>query len=123
MAQDLLPIKDNIYTYEITNVKGFTSEKSAKLGDGDELWEEFKYTHIQDAYSALQKKFSNFVKQHGSMSRESLKKMDMKKMGEVISNMPAYTELLNMYSLHMNISGKCLDVFNEKKLKLTGEFE
>jgi len=49
--------------------------------------------------------------------------MDMKKMGEVISNMPAYTELLNMYSLHMNISGKCLDVFGEKKLKLTGEFE
>jgi len=62
MAQDLLTIKDNIYTYEITNVKGFTSEKSAKLGDGDELWEEFKYTHIQDAYSALQKKFQNFVK-------------------------------------------------------------
>ena len=57
------------------------------------------------------------------MSRENLKKMDMKKMGEVISNMPAYTELLNMYSLHMNISGKCLDVFGEKKLKLTGEFE
>ena len=58
MVYDLLPIKNNVYTYEDTNSEGLTSKKQIILDENNQIWEELRHEFIGDLNGLLDKKLN-----------------------------------------------------------------
>mmetsp|Transcript_12937 Transcript_12937/g.30807 ORF Transcript_12937/g.30807 Transcript_12937/m.30807 type:complete len:645 (-) Transcript_12937:58-1992(-) len=117
MANDLLPVKNGRYSHVYTNAHGDQQKQEVLLDEGDPLWPTLRHLHISDAINLILDEFNAFVKDNKTASMVKGEAESIKDMSEAIQQMPQYKELLSKYSLHMDITHRCLDVYNEQNVE------
>ena len=115
MAQHLLPIKRDHYTYTYEG-----SRKQVVLDDCEDLWLRLRHQHIADCIMQLIDEFNQFMKANraGRAAAEGTKKAaaTLKDMVSIVRAMPEYFEMLSKYVTHMTIAGNCMAEFNKRRL-------
>ncbi|PRP79539.1 Sec1-like family protein [Planoprotostelium fungivorum] len=117
MIHDLLPVDSDKFSYETTKNDGSTNTKQVLLSELDPLWETLRHMHIAETMNWIIDNFNSFVKDNKASKLTSGKKVsNLKEMSDAMKAMPQYKEMLDKYSLHINMSQQCMTVFNEKHL-------
>uniref|UniRef100_A0A8C3ALN8 Syntaxin binding protein 2 n=1 Tax=Cyclopterus lumpus TaxID=8103 RepID=A0A8C3ALN8_CYCLU len=91
MANDLLDIKQDIYTYQSTGI-GNSNDREVLLDEDDELWVQLRHMHIADA--------------------------NIKDLSQMLKKMPQYQKELSMYSTHLHLAEACMKTFKASLDKL-----
>uniref|UniRef100_A0A8C1X595 Syntaxin-binding protein 1 n=1 Tax=Cyprinus carpio TaxID=7962 RepID=A0A8C1X595_CYPCA len=87
MAYDLLPIENDVYTYE-TSGMGDTRMKEVLLDEDDDLWMTLRHKHIAEVFTNIQKIY--------------------KKLAQMLKKMPQYQKELSKYSTHLHLAEDCM---------------
>lgn len=114
MAEHLLPIRRDHYTYTYSGQK-----KQVVLDDCDDMWPKLRHQHIADCIMQLLSDFNQFMKANkaGQAALEGTKAVgSLKDMAAIVRAMPQYFELLNKYITHMTIAGDCMAQYNKRRL-------
>ena len=114
MAEHLLPIRRDHYTYTYSGQK-----KQVVLDDCDDMWPKLRHQHIADCIMQLLSDFNQFMKANkaGQAALEGTKSVgSLKDMAAIVRAMPQYFELLNKYITHMTIAGDCMAQYNKRRL-------
>lgn len=121
MVHDLLEIKDNKYSYNAGN----DGPKEAILDDNDNLWKEFRHTHIAETSRSLNEQFNKFLSENKAASAAMGGKKDgnIKQMKETLASMPQFQEMKQKYTIHVNIAQECMATFERRKIGSTGLLE
>jgi hypothetical protein len=53
-------MEGDIYTHTFTDGGGKTRQKRLVIGDNDEVWDEFRHTHIAEVGEKVAKRFKEF---------------------------------------------------------------
>ena len=125
MIYDLLDIKGDLVEYQSEDSTGKQSKKRTILSDNDELWVKYKYKHIAEAMMGLTDEFNKYVESNttSKLKKGELGEMDLKKMVDIVKQMPLYQDQLNKYTMHMNLMEQCMKIFNSKSLFDIGDIE
>ena len=111
MVYDLLPIKNNVYTYEDTNSEGLTSKKQIILDENNQIWEELRHQFIADVNGLLDKKLNeaqNLEKETKSAQRLR------EKIGKTAKLLDAKKNLAPFY----NLAQHCIDRWDKLKVEI-----
>jgi len=117
MIHDLLHPDSDKFTYESTRNDGSTAQKQVLLSELDPLWDTLRHMHIAETMNWIIDNFNSFVKENKATKLTSGKKVSsLKEMSDAMKAMPQYKEMLDKYSLHINMSNQCMEVFNKANL-------
>jgi len=118
MIYDLLNVQNDHYHYSVQTNDGGTKEKDVILSEVDPLWPTLRHKHIADTMNWILSRFNEFVKENKASKLYSGKQVaSLKEMAEAMKAMPQYKEMLDKYSLHINMSTEAMKVFEEHQLK------
>jgi len=124
MIYDLLKIENDKYVYTSTTNTGEQKSKEALLSESDPLWSTLRHMHIADAITWILDGFNAFVKENKVVKlRDGEKFESLKEMSDAMKAMPQYKEMLEKYSLHINMTQHCMAAFNERHLSKIAAIE
>jgi len=124
MTYDLLPVKGDVYTFEITTGNNERQKREVLLSENDHIWNAFRHQHIADTITSILESFNEFVKQNVGADKLTKGGADsLKQMTEFIRQMPEQQEMASKYTLHITLAGECMDAFKAKKLESIGILE
>mmetsp|Transcript_85736 Transcript_85736/g.125463 ORF Transcript_85736/g.125463 Transcript_85736/m.125463 type:complete len:642 (+) Transcript_85736:75-2000(+) len=116
-------VKDGKYTYTSTNSKGQPVAKEVALNDDDPLWVQLKHMHIADAINHVIDDFNAFLKENKAANLAKGEATDLKDLSEAIKSMPQYKELLSKYSMHIDLTKKCMAQYEKMQLEIVSTQE
>eukprot|EP00276_Gloeochaete_wittrockiana_P002319 CAMPEP_0184675198 /NCGR_PEP_ID=MMETSP0308-20130426/87656_1 /TAXON_ID=38269 /ORGANISM="Gloeochaete witrockiana, Strain SAG 46.84" /LENGTH=629 /DNA_ID=CAMNT_0027122881 /DNA_START=157 /DNA_END=2046 /DNA_ORIENTATION=+ len=118
MCFDLLDIQGgDRYKYVFKNNQGKDAEKEVILGENDQLWPTLRYMHIAETINYVIDQFNDFLKTNKATKLAGGGVKDLAEMSNAVRELPQYRELLNKYSLHLNLAKECMQKFQEQKLE------
>jgi len=118
MIYDLLPVENDHYKFSSATNEGKSREKDVILSESDPLWPTLRHKHIADTMNWILDGFNEFVKDNKATKLYSGGKVEsLKDMSEAMQAMPQYKEMLDKYSLHINMSTSAMKIFEEHQLK------
>ncbi|KAI9189265.1 syntaxin binding protein 1 [Blastocladiella emersonii ATCC 22665] len=127
MAYDLLPLEDGKYLYAVKGQDGAAdSEKEIPLDDSDSLWVDLRHKHIADTIKSLLDGFNKFLSENKAASAAmggAAKSSGLKDMKDMLAAMPQFQEMKQKYSVHINLSQECMNIFERRKLADTAAIE
>eukprot|EP01117_Protostelium_nocturnum_P003438 TRINITY_DN1446_c0_g1_i1.p1 TRINITY_DN1446_c0_g1~~TRINITY_DN1446_c0_g1_i1.p1 ORF type:complete len:630 (-),score=247.36 TRINITY_DN1446_c0_g1_i1:73-1929(-) len=124
MIYDLLNPKDDNFTWKAKTNNASEVEKKAPLSEMDPLWTTLRHMHIAETMTWLIGSFNDFVKENKATKLTSGKKIEnLREMSEAMKAMPMYKEMLEKYSLHINMSERCMNEFNLHHLSEVANLE
>jgi syntaxin-binding protein 1 len=116
MIHDVLApkLKGNEYTFASRNNKGEVGEKKATLDETDVLWPMLRHMHIADSMNWIVESFNDFLKKNKAVKFAKKSKVQtLSEMTDAMRQMPQFQELLEKYTLHINLSSDCMKQFNK----------
>ncbi|KAJ1664398.1 syntaxin binding protein 1 [Coemansia sp. RSA 1646] len=126
-VHDLIDLEDGCkYTYEINTLAGKTQQASATLSEqSDEIWRQYRHEHICHVAEELVAQFETMVNKNIGVkaAHQPGKKMKLGELRAAISELPEFSKLQAMYSMHIDLASKCLDIIGEQELTTISEFE
>ena len=122
MAYDLLPIENDKITYQFEDASGQRSQKEALINEQDILWPVLRHMHIAKAINEVTTGFKEFVSK-SKTNKLKADKVSVAQLSEALKDMPQHQEKMNKYSLHLEISGRCMKVFDEENLQEIAQVE
>lgn len=125
MVYDLLNVENDKYTFNFMTNAGAAQKKEVILGEGtDVLWPVLRHMHIADTIEWVIESFNDFLKNNKATKLAGGKQIDsLKDMSDAMRAMPQYTEMLNKYSLHINMANAAMDAFNVQGLERVAHIE
>lgn len=128
MIHDLLDVDGNTVRYKAETQTGKSEEKEMVLGENDELFLEFRHSHIADVYTGLSNKFEEFKEKNkaaklGSGLKDKAGDLTTSNIKNLIQALPQYREILSRLSLHIYISTEIKTATNNRALTDVGELE
>eukprot|EP01114_Cavostelium_apophysatum_P002022 TRINITY_DN1176_c0_g1_i1.p1 TRINITY_DN1176_c0_g1~~TRINITY_DN1176_c0_g1_i1.p1 ORF type:complete len:627 (+),score=182.39 TRINITY_DN1176_c0_g1_i1:2117-3997(+) len=126
MVYDLLDIQNDHYRYEATTNEGQTRGKEVIIGETDPLWPTLRHMHMAETMNWILDNFNDFIKENKASKLTSNKEgkvSSLKEVGEAMKHMPQFQEMLNKYSLHINMASTVMDRFNENHLEKVASLE
>ncbi len=112
MVYDLLDVENDKYSYNFTANAGGPQKKDVILGETDVLWPVLRHMHIADTIGWVIDSFNDFLKNNKATKLAGGKEVgNLKDMSEAMRAMPQYTEMLNKYSLHINMANTAMEVY------------
>ncbi|KAG8717169.1 vacuolar sorting protein VPS33/slp1 [Ceratobasidium sp. 394] len=121
MATDLLPIDGGTrYRYKFENSRGIREEKTAILGETDQIWTATRHMHLLAVNEQLKNDFNKFLEENavfrgGDQSLNGVKDM--------LAGLPQYQETWEKFSLHLNMAGECNTIFDQNNLSAVADVE
>ncbi|EKX55455.1 Sec1 family protein A [Guillardia theta CCMP2712] len=117
MVYDLMEMKDSKYKYTTSNAKGEDVEKVSSLDESDALWVQLRHMHIADAINFVIDEFNRFVQQNKAANMAKGEAKSLRDLSEAIKSMPQFKDRLAKYSLHMDLTKKCMALYEQKFLE------
>jgi len=117
MVYDLIEMKDSKYKYKTSNAKGEDVEKVSSLDDSDALWVQLRHMHIADAINFVIDEFNRFVQQNKAANMAKGEAKSLRDLSEAIKSMPQFKDKLAKYSLHMDLTKKCMALYEQNFLE------
>ncbi|KAK3379954.1 Sec1 family protein [Lasiosphaeria ovina] len=118
IAHDLLPVKDGEkVTYCVTFNEGTdkAEEKVMELAETDSLWIENRHRHMIHTIEKLGGDFKKFLESNAHFTKDS-SQTTMNTIKAMMADMPEYTAMKELYSLHVTMAQEALRVFGEDKI-------
>ncbi|KAG9128259.1 vacuolar sorting protein VPS33/slp1 [Ceratobasidium sp. 392] len=121
MATDLLPIEGGTrYRYKFENSRGIREDKTATLGETDQIWTATRHMHLLAVNEQLKNDFNKFLEdnavfRNGDQSLNGVKDM--------LAGLPQYQETWEKFSLHLNMAGECNKIFDQNNLSAAADVE
>jgi len=126
MVYDLLKVENDHYKYNTTTNIGQSKEREVILGETDPLWPDLRHRHIADCMNNVLDGFNEFVKENKAAqlvsgvlkdAKGAQTKVDnLKEMSNAIKAMPQYQEMLDKYSLHINMATAAMKEYEIRQL-------
>lgn len=123
MAFDLLPINDGDKVTYRTNVNEEdpnSEEKDMEISDKDKIWVENRHRHMKDTLEKLVGDFHKFIADNPQFTKaeeQSTQGMSgLNAIKDMIAGLPQFTEMKEVYSLHLTMAQKCMEIFQHHKL-------
>lgn len=125
MVHDLLDISDDKYVYTAKDGSDRPVEKTAILDEKDDLWVEYRHSHISDMIPALKNAFQKFMSENsaGALQKkkrpsddESSSAPTTAELAAAVRALPQYNERISRFSLHFDITQKCTEQFKKRQL-------
>ena len=111
MVYDLLPITNNVYTYDDTNSEGLTSKKQIILDENNQIWEELRHAFIADVKGLLDGKLNEAL----NLEKETKSAQRLReKIGKGAELLEAKKNLAPFY----NLAQHCIDRWNKLKVEI-----
>ncbi|CAI8048958.1 Syntaxin-binding protein 1 [Geodia barretti] len=111
MVYDLLGIKRDVYSYEATTEGGGKHSREVILDESDPLWVELRHKFISDVIGEVREMVKGFADSK-SKSPTASYDMSVKKLHQMIKEVPQYQKELSKLARHFSLAETC-----DKKLK------
>ncbi|PIA18947.1 Sec1-like protein [Coemansia reversa NRRL 1564] len=126
-VHDLLDLEDgNRHTYVAGSSSGYSRQIVAELAEQkDPLWKKLRHWHIGDVSQYLADQYEKLVRDNVGIQAASKagKKMTIQEMKAAVSELPEFKQLQDLYSPHIDLASKCLDIIKKNDLLTLLEFE
>jgi len=111
MVYDLLPITNNVYTYEDTNSEGLTSKKQIILDENNQIWEELRHAFIAKVKGLLDARLDEAL----NLEKETKSAQRLReKIGKGAKLLDAKKNLAPFY----NLAQHCIDRWDKLKVEI-----
>lgn len=125
MVYDLLDIKEDKYVYTTKDGTDHAVEKTSLLDEKDDLWVEYRHSHISDMIPSLKNSFQKFMSENSAGALQKKKKPtdddsastpSTAELAAAVRALPQYNERISRFSLHFDITQKCTEQFRKHQL-------
>ena len=117
MANELLDIREERYSYESEDRSGKTEKKDVLLNETDDIWSSVRHMHIAEALEHIPQEFKRFTEtSKAAKIAQGEGGGKIEDMTAAVKEMPAFKEKTARYSLHINISKELMRKFNQEGL-------
>lgn len=121
MVNDLLKVQGEMCTLP----EGHRAEQGLLLlSEDDDLWMEFRHSHIGEVMASVTSKFREFKGNNATAKYQAEgENASVKDVMNAIKSMPKYQDIMKKYAKSLNLAEACMEKFNNQKLKVLGELE
>lgn len=125
MVYDLLDIIEDKYVYSSKDGTDNPVQKTAILDEKDDLWVEYRHSHISDMIPSLKNAFQKFMSENSAGALQKKKKPtdddsspapSTSELAAAVRALPQYNERISRFSLHFDITQKCTEQFRKHQL-------
>lgn len=116
LAEDLLPITDNVIPIKVTTNAGEVQMKDALLSESDELWVELRHLHIAKVIKVISDRMRDIIQNNNSANllKGSGADMTLTAMASAVKELPEYRQTLTKLNQHISIAQQCMDSFTKQ---------
>jgi hypothetical protein len=123
MLYDLLDIQGEKYQHVI-ETDGKKETKDVLLNENDILWPTYRHVFIADCIDQVTQNFAEFTKSNKAAGfQKNMGGNELKDASDAIRAMPQFREYVGKYSLHIALSSKLMEIFNQKRLEDVSKVE
>jgi syntaxin-binding protein 1 len=127
MINDLLPLHDGKhYEYTHKNASGGEEKKVGVLSDlldkEDEVWLAVRHMHMKDAIDYITGSFGKFARENAGFSGNA-QDITMDDLKDLLATLPGFQEKREQFSMHVEMSSRCMDMFAKNKINLAANVE
>ena len=118
MAHDLLPIQEGDFvTFQTIINEGRPNEerKDMEISDKDKVWVHYRHLHMTDTIEQIKGDFQKFLDDNPHFAKQS-NTTNLNDIQNMLAGMPQFQEQKEAYTLHLNMVGDCMNIFEQHKL-------
>ncbi|TVY83797.1 Protein transport protein sec1 [Lachnellula suecica] len=119
MAYDLLSIKDaDKVTYKtlVNEGRPDEQEKDVEIGEKDKIWVENRHRHMKDTIEKIMADFNKFLADNPHFTNSEGDATSLNAIKDMLAGLPQFQEAKELYSLHLSMAQKCMDIFAQHNL-------